>query len=239
MGNIHSRHIQGNLAFYDGHQKRLIDATGPDVVKYLNDFVDGPGVDAAFDNEWTVTRVEAGAGESTMARIDGVGGVLQITTDAAENDGINAQAIGEGFKLAAGNVVYFGARLKASATTQNDFFVGLAITDTDILGGVTHRVGFEKLDGVTAVKAMLEKATVETLSGTLLALDTNYHTYEFYFDGTGVEFFIDGVSVYVPALTNLPNDEELRVSIHALAGEAVVKTFDVDWVRCIQIGGRQ
>ncbi len=240
MANIHSRHIRGNLAFYDAHRKRLIDAIGPDVIKYINDFCSGgPGADAAFDDDWTVTRVEAGAGESTMAIVDGVGGILQISTDAAENDGINAQVLGEAFKLASGVDVYFGARMKASVSTQNDFFLGLAITDTDILGGVTDRVGFEKLDGVTDVKAMLEKDSAETLSGALAALDANFHTYEFYFNGSKVEFFLDGVSVYTPAVTNLPNDEELRVSLHCLTGEAVAKTFDFDWIRCIQIGGRQ
>jgi hypothetical protein len=237
--DVKGKVIRGNLVYWDTHEKRLIDAIGPDVTQYANDFSSGgPGVDTAFDTDWTVTRVEAGAGESTMVTIDGVGGVLQITTDAADNDGINAQVIGEAFKLAAGNTLYFGARIKASATTQNDFFIGLAITDTDILGGVTDRIGFEKLDAVTAVKAMLEKDSTETLSGTLSTLDTSYHTYEFYYDGSTVEFFIDGVSVYKPAVTNLPNDEELRVSIHGLAGEAVAKTFDVDWIRCVQIGGR-
>jgi hypothetical protein len=245
MANVIGRRISGNLVY--GEQigaarkfKRLHDAIGPDVIKYVEDFVgSGPATDATFDDDWTITRVEAGAGESTVAKGDAAGGIITITTDAADNDGINMQLLGESFKLVAGNVMYFGIRLKASATTQNDFFVGLAITDTDILGGVTDRIGFEKLDGVTDVKAMLEKDSTETLSASLLTLDTSYHIYEFYLDAAGnVEFFIDGVSVATPATTNLPNDEELRVSIHALAGEAVAKTFDVDWVRCIQIGGR-
>ena len=238
-GDLHSRYQQGNLVFYDTFEKRLVDGIGPDVTKYVNDFTSGPGTDTTIDDDWTVTRVEAGASESTVTRIDGVGGILEIATDAAENDGVNMQAIGESFKLASGNVVYCGFRMKASATTQNDFFVGLAITDTDILGGVTDRIGFQKVDGATAVTAMLEKDSTETLSGTLATLDTSYHTYEFYFDGSSVEFFIDGASVYTPAVTNLPNDEEFRVSIHALTGEAVAKTFDFDWVNCIQIGGRQ
>jgi hypothetical protein len=239
MGDLHSRYEQGNLLFWDTHRKRIVDAMGVDIIKYLEDFSGGgPGSDAVFDDDWTVTRVEGGAGESTIAKGDGAGGIATITTDAADNDGINMQLLGESFKLASGNILYFGIKLKASATTQNDFFVGLAITDTDILGGVTDRIGFEKLDGVTAVTAMLEKDSTETLSGTLATLDTSYHIYEFYFDGTNVEFFIDGVSVYVPATTNLPNDEELRVSIHALTGEAVAKTFDIDWIRCVQLGGR-
>ena len=85
---------------------------------------------------------------------------------------------------------------------------------------------------------MLEKDSTETLSGTLATCDTDYHIYEFFFNGSTVEFFIDGVSVYVPAVTNLPDDEELRVSLHVLAGSANVRTADFDWVRTIQIGGR-
>ena len=245
MARVSTRWFSGNLVV--GEQigsarkfKRFYDAFGPDVIKFLEDFVaQGPAIDTAFDNDWTVTRTEAGAGESTVAKGDAAGGILTVTTDAADNDGINMQLLGESFKLVAGNVLYFGARLKASATTQNDFFIGLAITDTDILGGVTDRIGFEKLDGVTDVKAMLEKDSTETLTASLATLDTNYHTYEFFLDAAGnVEFFIDGVSVATPASTNLPNDEELRVTFQGLAGEAVAKSFDIDFIRVIQIGGR-
>jgi hypothetical protein len=238
MSDVQGRRVLGNLVYVDvaAHLKRWVEAIGPDVVKYLDDFTGGPGIDTAFDNFWTVTRVEAGAGESTMTRIDGVGGILRITTDANEDDGINAQLLSEAFKLSAGAPLYFGIRMKASEATQSDFFAGLAITDTDILGGVTDRIGFEKLDGVTTVKAMLEKDSTETLSGTLATLDTNYHIYEFYFDGTTVEFFIDGLSVATPAVTNLPDDEELRVTMQFLAGSAAARTLDIDWIRVIQIG---
>jgi len=240
MADVIGQRIQGNLVYIDraAHLKRLIDAIGPDVIKYVDDFVGGPGIDTAFDSDWTVTRVEAGAGESTVTRIDGVGGVLRLTTDANEDDGINMQQIGEAFKLTAGALVYFGIRLKLSEATQSDFFAGLAITDTDILGGVTDRIGFEKLDGSTAIKAMLEKDSTETLTASLATADTNYRILEFLLDEAGaVEFFIDGVSVATPAVTNLPNDEELRVSLQFLAGATTAKTMDVDWVRCIQIGG--
>lgn len=239
MGDLHSRYERGNLIFWDTHRKRIVKAIGADVIDYFDDFVGGPGTDTTVDADWTVTRVEAGAGESTLTRVDGVGGILRITTDANEDDGVNAQLIGESFKLASGNIVYFGARVALGEATQSDLFIGLAITDTDILGGVTDRIGFEKLDGVTTTKAMLEKDSTETLSGTLATMDTSFHTYEFYYDGSTVEFFIDGTSVYTPAVTNLPNDEELRVSLHFLAGSTTAKTCDVDWIRCVQVGGRQ
>jgi hypothetical protein len=242
MADVIGQRIAGNLVYIDkgAHRRRLIDAIGPDVIKFIDDFVAGVAADAQFDNFWTVTRVEGGAGESTVARTDMSGGALLLTTDAAENDGVNMQLLGESFKLAAGAQLYFGIRYKISDATQSDFFAGLAITDTDILGGVTDRIGFEKLDGATAVKGMLEKDSTETLSGTLLTQDADaFHILEFYVDENGnVDFYVDGVATAAASIANLPNDEELRVSLHFLAGEAVAKTMTIDWIRCIQIGGR-
>jgi hypothetical protein len=40
-------------------------------------------------------------------------------------------------------------------------------------------------------------------------------------------------------VTNLPNDEELRVTWQFLSGSTAAKTMDLDWVRVLQIGGRQ
>lgn len=242
MGNVVGERVQGNLVYVDhgAHRRRWIDAIGPEVTKYITRFVGDPvGAAGEYDLQWTVTRVEAGVGgesEFKPAVTQEAGGAGIILTDNADNDGINAQLINESFKLASGKPLYFGVKLKISDATQSDFFVGLAITDTDILGGVTDRIGFEKLDGVTDVKAMVEKDSVETLTAALLTLDAAYHIYEFFFDGANVEFFVDGVSKATPAVTNLPDDEELRVSLHVLTGEAVAKTATFAWLRCIQIG---
>lgn len=242
------KRIGGNLVYYfDEHanNRRLVDGIGPNVVKYLTDFVDLPvNASGEYNLPFTVTKV----GASTFGPTDGSGGLGLITTGAVENDGINAQVPGEAFKLALNGTTwacYFGCRLKISEATQSDFFLGLAITDTDILGGVTDRVGFEKLDGSTAVKAMVEKNSTETLSGTLLTADTNFHTYELFFNGTTerggptLDFFIDGAEVAVNfALTNLPDDEELTPSLQFLAGSAGAKTATFDWIRAIQVGER-
>lgn len=242
MADVRDQRVAGNRVLVDfgAHRKRVLDAFGPDVIKYLNDFVRGPGVDAAFDNEWTVTRVEAGAGESTAALGDVAGGALVITTDANENDGINMQALGECFNLAGTGIraLYFGARFKVSDPTQSDFFIGLCDTDTDILGGADDSIGFRKVDGSTAVSFVVERATTETTAAAFTA-DTAWHVVEFYYDADAatLEAFVDGASIGTVAITNLP-DEEQRVSIHFLAGEAVSKTMTLDWINVIQIGGR-
>lgn len=238
--SVHSRYISGALAMYDGHRKSIVDAFGTDVIKYVDDFVHVPVDDTTGDpTAWTTTVVEAGTGDSTVTSANISGGGLLITTAANENDGANIQLNGESFKLASGNLLYFGARLKVSDATQSDLFAGLAITDTDILGGVTDRIGFQKLDGSTDLTFALEKDSTETLTSALHTVaDDTYVKIEFFVDYSGstanVAIFVDNVEQTAPAVTNLPDNEELRVSFHYLAGEAAAKTATIDWVRCIQ-----
>ena len=239
MGQLFSRYVRSrDLAFWSGHQKRIIDAIGPDVVKYVNDFTGGPGIDTAFDSEWTVTRVEAGAGESTATRTDFAGGALLVTTDANENDGVNMQLIGESFGLlTSAREFYFGAfGLQVSDATQSDLFLGLAVTDTDILGGVTDSLGFRKVDASTTLNCLVEKDSSETTATAATVADATALDLEFYWDGAGLEFFVNGASVATPAVTNLPDNELMRLSLHFLAGEAVAKTLTLDKIVAIQFG---
>jgi len=234
---VHSQHINGCLAYWETHRKCILDAIGADVVKYVDDFVVLPGTDASFD-PWTVTLVEAGTGETTVTSGNAGNGTLLITTDDAENDGANLQLNGESFKLESGKPLYFGARVQSiSDATQSDIFIGLAITDTDILGGVTDSIGFQKVDGSTDLTFVVNKnSTATTASGLKTLAASTAYILEFYWDGAGLEVFVDGVSVATPAITNLPDDEELRVSLQFLSGSAGAKTCHVDWIRCIKFG---
>ena len=236
--NINATKIKGNLAWYQGsNPKRLVDAIGPDVYKILEDFVYSPQVAATnFSVGWTITLV----GASTIRLADAVGGAVLITTAAAENDGVSAQIIGESFELTADQHVFFGMYgITINDATQTDFFAGLAITDTAILGGVTDRIGFECLDGVLDLLFMLEKDSVETSTDTTINIaDATPFDIEFYWNGDAgtIEAFVNGVSVATPVTTNLPNDEFLRPSIEFLTGEAVANTFQADKLVIIGIG---
>lgn len=238
MAGMNSRQIGGNLVFHrDGHQHRLLDAFGPDVVKYVDDFTNSGLSAADAPLGWSVTLVEAGASESTITCPDEVGGALLLTTDANEDDGINMQLDGESFELTSGQTaVYFGARLKASEATQSDFLVGLCITDTTLLGGMTDGVYFEKLDGGTGISFVTEKDSTETQTDSLatFAADT-YIELEWYWDGTSVYAYIDGELVATHT-TNIVDDEAITPSLHFLAGSTTAKTLTWDWVRAIQIG---
>lgn len=239
MTTTNAQWVNGNYVYYrKRNRKSWIDACGDDVVKYIDDFTSVPVDDTTGDpTAWTMTVVEAGAGNTTVTSANISGGALLITTDDAENDGANIQLNGESFKLTADTKLSFNTRFKVSDATQSDIFIGLAITDTDILGGVTDRIGFECLDGSTDLKFMLEKNNTETLSAAIATLaDDTFIDVDFHWDGSAIEVFVNNVSVSTPVVTNLPNDEELRVSVQFLAGAAAAKTATVDRIRVIQIG---
>ncbi len=234
--------VKRALVMYEG--SRWFDAFGPNVVKVIEDFqysaLDhaAAGGASAIVGGWTVTAVEGGAGDTTLALKAGdKGGVLVITTDAAENDGANIQVNGEAFDLSGNYPLYFGCRFKLNAdATQNDILVGLCITDTDLLGGMTDGIYFRKIDGATTLNFVLEKNSTETATafGTALAIDT-WYTVEFLFNGAVVDWFVDGVKQTRPAVTNLPNDEYLTPSIHFLTGEANANVCEIDWIKAIQV----
>ena len=239
MADIIGQRIAGNIVYIDRskHLRRLVDAIGPDVIKFSEKFV-RPLISAADTVlDFTATLVEAGAGESTITKPDGVDGGLLFTTDAAENDGISLQLKGESFKLTTGcKALYFYARLQANEATQLDWLTGLCITDTTLLGGMTDGIYFEKLDGNTTMSCTTEKNSTETQTDSIgtFAAATDVEV-EFYYDGAAVEFFVNGASV-ARHTTNIVDDEDLTPSIEVLTGEAVAHTLTLKEMRAIQIG---
>lgn len=238
MANLHSMRVQGNLVFWDTHRARWVDAIGPGVCKFVDDFV-ATHLTTDAPHGWTVTLTEAGAGESTIAGADGAGGLLLITSDAAEHDGVSMQVTKEAFKLASGKPCYFGIKLQSNDATQSKWMAGLCITDTEMLGDVSDGVYFEKLDGSTDINFVLEKNTNETTSASAVGTlaDNTWVILEFLFDGTNVDCFVNGVQQTRLAITNLPDDEDLTPSLEFETGEANAATMTIDWVRCIQING--
>ncbi len=242
MPNVVGKRIKGNIAYFDygAHRMRLLDAIGPDVIKWelrpdtagLQDQA-GTGTDP---HGAVTTVVEAGAGTSEMTASKTAGYAAELVTAANENDGISVQIADENFEFTSDQILYFGIELEIDEATQTDFLVGLCITDTALLGGLTDGVYFESVDGGLGVSTVTEKNSSETQSDSegTLADDTLMYL-EFYWDGTAVYFFINGVEVGRVTLT-VPDDEALRPSIEFLTGEAVAHTMKIRQARCIQIG---
>lgn len=239
MSDVIGQRVAGNLVYIDrsAHLRRIIEAIGPGVIKYINDFVTSPLVAADSPLGWAVTLVEGGSGESTITCPDVVGGALLLTTDDAENDGITMQLDGESFQLSsAAKFVYFRITFRINDATQSDFFVGLGVTDTTPLGGITDAVYFEKQDGSTSISCVTEKDSTETQTDDVgTVADGTDITLEFFFDGSSVYFYVDGV-LKATHTTNIPDDEALTPTVQFLAGAAAAKTMQIDEIVAIQVG---
>lgn len=230
--SVASKWIDQNLVFYDeGQPQRLYDAWGPGVCKVIEEFSCVPIVSGALA-AWTTND----AGTNTVALTGGAtGGALLITTGATDTNGPNLQLQGEAFKLASGKELYFGINFSISHATDSAFVVGLCITDTELVGGMTDGVYFRKVDDTTAAYFVLEKATAETATSAFTAVASTEYTLEFYFDGVYVDWFVNGVKGTQPATTNL-TDEYLTPSIQFVTGSNDSRTMTVNWMRCVQIG---
>jgi hypothetical protein len=238
MGNqLHSKYVGNALVFWQGHRNRWVDAIGSNVTKYIHESwmnsittVDPPG--------WTATVVEVGTGTTEWDALPAEHGSTVITPAANENDGGSYQLLGDAFKFATDNYVYAHVTLEELDADQSDTFFGFAVTDTAILAGVTDRIGFESLDSSASLAFLVEKNSTQTSSaaqGTLV--DATALEVEMLYDGpAGVLYgYIDGVRVTSPALTNLPDDVNMRLSIEHLTGEAVANTLKMTGLRAIQI----
>jgi len=178
--------------------------------------------------DWTVTETDAGA---TQALTDGDGGLLLITNTAADNDLVSLQKKGESFRFEAGKALFFEARFKVSDATQSDVVIGLQITDTTPLD-VSDGVFFIKADGAATVNFLVEKNnTATTASAVATMADDTYIRLGFYYDGvSAVQYFVNGSIAGSSVTTNLPDDEDMTITIAIQNGEAVAKTMTVDYV---------
>jgi len=208
-----------------GEQSLFAELGQPAATLYHTYFEDFDYYTAA---DWTVTETDAGA---TQALADGDGGLLLITNTAADNDLVSLQKKGESFRFEAGKALFFEARFKVSDATQSDVVIGLQITDTTPLD-VTDGVFFIKADGAATVDFRVEKNNTATTASAMatMANDT-YIRLGFYYDGvSAVQYFVNGSIAGSSVTTNLPDDEDMTITIAIQNGEAAAKTMTVDYV---------
>lgn len=232
MGHAHWEYSGRNIVITDGdYSYRWLDAVGPGVTKVIEEWVQHPRMSTTDLGGWTDAVTNA---TFTMTAGE-LGGSMVVTTAGADDDGVNSQIAGEAFLPNSGNKIYYGIRLQCSDATQSDFFVGLAITDGDCLGGVTDGIYFRKVDGSTACTFVVETGSTETETAACTIADATYVTLEWVWTGSAINFYVDGVLTGTPALTNIPTTEYMTPTMHLLAGEAAAKTFTIAWMRCIQV----
>lgn len=208
---------------------------------YFHDFMSMIDFAVATGTSWTVTKTEGGAGSAAIARVDGLGGWMAITNDAASGDNFFAQLIGEPVRWSPSKRLIFDCRFKLDSVLLSSVVMGLQITDTTPLD-VTDGIFFLVTSGAATVDFRVEKdnaASAATAFTTLVA-DTMVRLTFVYNgvprDNAGVatydfDVYVDGVfSTSVAATTNVPDDEDLTVSFGIQNGSAVARVMTIDFV---------
>ena len=173
--------------------------------------------------DWAITEIDA---VGTEAQTDVVGGGILLTTADTEDDSVEMQKLGEAYQLATGKPLWFEAMLQVSEATQNDFIIGLCITDTTAIPAVSDGVYFLKVDEATSITYHCEKDAGDTTANTGVAIVAATDTrFGIKFDGAGlVEYWIDGHRVAHSALT-IPDDELLTVTCGLSTGSGNARTM--------------
>lgn len=243
---LHSKFVRGALVYYDDYEFRWVDAIGKDVVKFIAE----PGTptdDTTIDpTRYAMKPIETGAGGtgiSTVLNSLTAGELFVLRTANADYDGLNLQLKGEAFELTANLPLYFGIKTKISVASLSDFLVGLCETDEDLLNeSGSHAILMTGMDGIffsclsasTTIAAKTYTAGVQIQTAdAAVAMDTAYHIYEWYWNGTQLEAYLDGALV-VTYTADWPT-EDMTPSINFRTGAAANPTMEVAWLRCIQI----
>ena len=198
---------------------------------YFNDFMN------YVASDWTITSTDGGGDSGEVIQItSGAGGQLIITTNDADNDSEELQLKGESFLINGNKRAFFSCRFKLSDATESDALIGLAITDTTAIDGVSDGIFFTKDDGDTNLDFVVEKDSTETETAAVATVaDDTFITASFFVDPNASQVFyaINNAEPVGVVNTNLPNNEELTVTLAIQAGAAAAKSLVVDYVNVL------
>ena len=185
-------------------------------------------------DDWTITTTEDGTGSATEAVTSSAGGALLLTNAAGDNDNDFLQLKGEAFKLSSSKRAYFSALFKCNDVDQSDIVIGLQITDTSPLD-VTDGIFFISNDGDAGLDFLVEKDNTATTEDVATLADDTFITVSWFIDPdrSAVYYSINNAEPVKIVNTNLPDDEELTISIGIQNGEAAAQTLTVDYVTAI------
>ena len=234
--SLKTKYLHNHLVYYpNDNEQRWVEVIGENLTRHVENFVRWPVDETSGDpTEYTFVTVEVG-GTSTVAQSDARGGNMLMTCAGNADDGPQIQLTGESFMLDGQYPCYFGIRFKLLDVDQTDFLAGLCITDTTLLGGMTDGVYFQTVDESAVLTIEIEKDSLASSGSIATLTDDTWVIAEFYFDGTYIDSYIDGTLQTRLAVTNIPDDTELTVSLALLSGEGTANTATIDWVRAFQI----
>ena len=185
----------------------------------------------ADHSEWFCSVTDSDTDAAHVVGINDVaGGELVCTTNPDILDNNNCQLNGAGFKWSQGKEGLFEIRMKVTDVSTAKWFVGLAVPDVDILGGVTDRIGFECPDNTGDIDAVSEKNNTQTSTDTTSDLaDGTYVTLRVEWTGNKSRFSVDGV-LKATHTTNNPDDVAMSPVFQVFNSAEGANTMTIDYI---------
>ncbi len=191
--------------------------------------------------QWTETDVQ---GANTVAIQNGDGGIITLLTAGADDDEVQLQKIAAGISVESwlfdpDKRFFVEILATLSEVLLSEMLIGLAITDTTLLGGHADGLSFRKAEATGLVTLVAEKNSVEVAGNVGTIVDATAFRLQAYYDGQGSDGRLYGaldgaVGSFSTPDASFPNDEELTISFAVRAGEAAAKTLTMDRIVVIQ-----
>jgi len=216
---------------------------------YSDDFIHYVGPNTAGESGgWILTETAAGAGNAQRVDVDNSQqfGKLLLLTDNGDNDLENLQMTGEPWRYVSGKRLWFFCEYELSDANDGECFLGLALEDTSLIAGVTDGIYFDKAETATVLDFKVTKnstTTTNTITGTIA--DATARIAGFYVDSSGdihayegaASGGIDGiaeVATVQSSQANIPDDEDLMISLSIQTGTTAANSMSLDWLFACQ-----
>jgi hypothetical protein len=211
-------------------------------------------IDVTSADGWVITQEASGV---ILGEVDAPGGVLTVSCGGhnAAHDGVNVQLPNCSVLPAAGQKIYFEARVKMKNTGLDEYFIGLCAANTDIIeqttglvDDTTDKVGFFRDEGASPADDRLTTITARTTAEAegadkVVCADDTWLKLGFVIDGlTSINFYANGELVDTVPVAETANIPNAGISLSFVAqvdsGHADNGILSVDWVRVAQVGVR-
>lgn len=217
---------------------------------YFNHFNSWEGPVADVASPGTAGWIVSGTGNagSVTVRDSAQHGILRMLTGSTENDVLQMQLAGSGFRYVAGKRMWVAARFALEDANDGEFAFGLAIeTDVDVINTLpSDGFFFEKSETATDLDfhCRLNGTSTEKTSIGLTLADATFVIVGFCVDAVGNVIPFAGTSLSTASVlsskvvaagnANICTDEDLTLFAEIQTGAAATRYADFDWLLAFQ-----
>lgn len=196
----------------------------PDAVEFAAFFDDFFGSTPVGLENYTLTST----GFVLMNIVDGLGGILEVTNSADDDDVAAFQGRASGFQFIPRKRTWFSIKVAFPEVLELDFVAGLIPTTVDAFNPVSG-VWFSKSDGNNQVNFNTSDGVPVTELNIAQFVNNEFLTLSFYFDGLDLFVYLNNQTVLIKRAPTLPAGL-MNLTFALKNGEALAKVMRIDYV---------